>query len=168
MRKSTIRIVMLALISMSLFSCAKDSIEEEVTPYDQVALKSASYVYSDLEQEILDEVNTYRTEKGLSELQPVAEISVEAESHSNYMKEQGEISHDNFGARYTDLVNSIGAKAVGENVAYGYRTAGSVVNAWLNSDGHRQNIEGNYTHFGVAVVTDANGKNYYTNIFVRK
>ena len=90
------------------------------------------------------------------------------ESHNYYMLEVGKVSHDNFGARYENLVEAVGAKSVSENVGFGYRTAEAVVNAWLNSDGHKKNIEGNHSHFGVSVVDDAEGRNYFTNIFIRK
>lgn len=40
----------------------------------------------------------------------------------------------------------------GENIAYGYGSAASVTNAWMNSDGHRANIlNENYTHLGVGL-----------------
>ena len=56
----------------------------------------------------------------------------------------------------------------GENVAYVYSSAESVVNAWLNSAGHRNIIEGDYTDFDISAEQDENGKYYYTNIFIRK
>jgi hypothetical protein len=38
----------------------------------------------------------------------------------------------------------------GENIARGYGTPAAVMTGWLNSDGHRENIEkGSYTHLGV-------------------
>ena len=38
----------------------------------------------------------------------------------------------------------------------------------LNSAGHKANIEGDFTHFGISIRTNAEGKKYYTNIFVKK
>jgi uncharacterized protein YkwD len=38
----------------------------------------------------------------------------------------------------------------------------------LNSASHKENIEGNFTHFGIAIRENATtGKKYYTNIFVK-
>ncbi|MFD1096089.1 CAP domain-containing protein [Salegentibacter chungangensis] len=167
MRKSTRTLLMMALLAFSFTSCTKDSLEEEVTAYDQVAEK-VNVEYTDIELEILAEVNDYRASLGLAELKPLAEISVEAEDHNVYMAQQGQISHDNFGNRYESLVRNVNAQAVSENVAYGYRTAESVVKAWVNSSSHRHNIEGKHTHFGISVLSDEEGKNYFTNIFVRK
>jgi len=78
------------------------------------------------------------------------------------------VNHDNFNVRYSNLVNGVGAKSVAENVAYGYDSADAVVKAWIASEGHKENIEGNFTHFGIAVDQDKNGKNYFTNIFMRR
>lgn len=41
----------------------------------------------------------------------------------------------------------------GENIAYGYQTAEAVVAAWLDSPGHRANIEReSFTHHGIGYV----------------
>jgi len=168
MRKSTLRFIMLLLIAVSTVSCAKESIEEEVNSYNHTAKEKVNFDYSAIETEILTLVNEHRKSLDLAPLAPIAEISVEAESHNYYMLEVGEVSHDNFGVRYENLVKTVGAKAVSENVGYGYRTADAVVKAWLNSKGHKENIEGNHSHFGVSVLDDENGRNYFTNIFIRK
>ena len=118
--------------------------------------------------EILEDLNIYRKANGLSELQPLAEGSIESEDHNYYMIDAGAVSHDNFSDRASYLMNAVGASKVGENVGYGYRTSEAVINAWLKSRGHKDNIEGNYTHFGISVRQDAEGKNYFTNIFVKK
>lgn len=50
---------------------------------------------------------------------------------------------------------------VGENIAYGYTSSSSVFQGWLNSSGHRANIENpNYTHVGFGLT----GK-YWTVVF---
>ena len=157
----------LTLVCILMFtSCAKDEIA------DESAIKTADLVdyvtYSEMELEILTAVNDHRISIGLSELKRVDGITFLASDHNNYMIQKKEVSHDNFQERYFALVNDIGAKAVSENVGYGYRTGDAVVNAWLDSEGHRKNIEGNYTHFGISVAQDENGKNYFTNIFARR
>ena len=55
-----------------------------------------------------------------------------------------------------------------ENVAYGFTNAESVVNAWLNSEGHRHVIEGDFTNFDISAEKDEEGKWYFTNIFIKK
>lgn len=153
---------------MFLTSCSKDSLEDNVASYNQVATTNVEYRYNALEVEILEDLNIYRKALGLSELKPLAELSVESEVHNEYMIETGAVSHDNFSQRASFIMNEVGARAVSENVAYGYRSADAVVNAWLKSKGHRDNIESENTHFGISVRQDAEGKNYFTNIFIKK
>ena len=53
----------------------------------------------------------------------------------------------------------------GENVGRGYEQ-GSLFQAFMNSPGHRQNIEsGNYTHVTVGCLTDGNGQLWVTQNF---
>ena len=165
-----IQLTTIALIFCTLFltSCSKESLNDDVTAYNQVVTENAVYNYSAIEAEILEEVNIYRKVQGLRELKAMAELSVESEGHNKHMINEGEVSHDNFSLRASKLMNRVGAKAVAENVGFGYRTAEAVVNAWLKSQGHRENIEGSHTHFGISVRQDAEGKNYFTNIFIKK
>ena len=130
--------------------------------------KPAPVVYSAIELDVLELVNAYRDQKGLSQLQFLDESSVQAAAHNRHMIENNEVCHDFFGSRYQALVEQVNAKAVSENVGFGYRTAEAVVNAWINSDGHRKNLEGNHTHFGISVKESEDGKYYFTNIFVKK
>lgn len=168
MRKITLTGFMLILCALFLTSCSKDSIGDEVSSYDQVVTKKVEYSYSTIEVEILDEINIYRSALGLSELKVMANISIESEGHNEYMIVEGTVSHDNFAERASYLMQEVGAKKVAENVGYGYKTSEAVVNAWLKSKGHRENVEGDFTHFGVSVRQDENGKNYFTNIFIKK
>ncbi len=168
MKRFTLTGFMLIFCAVFLTSCSKDNIEDEVTPYNQVVTKKAEYTYNAIEVEILEDLNIYRKALGLSELKPLAELSVESEDHNEYMIDKGAVSHENFSQRASYLMNEVGAQSVSENVAYGYRTADAVVNAWLKSKGHKDNIEANHTHFGISVRQDAEGKNYFTNIFIKK
>ncbi len=158
----------LTLVCVLMFtSCSKDDLEK-----DSSALKTADLVdfiaYSQMEIDILNAVNDYRISLGLSVLKKVDGITILASDHNTYMIDKNAVSHDNFDKRYNALVKDIGAKSVSENVAYGYLTADAVVKAWIKSDGHRKNIEGSFTHFGISVAQDANGRNYFTNIFARR
>jgi len=118
-------------------------------------------------EDILELVNRHRISIGKSALirNSIAdEIAVE---HSNYMISKGAISHDNFMLRFQKLQQEVNASAASENVAAGYTSAESVMSAWLNSSGHKNNIEGNFTHIGIASVKDSQGRYYYTQLFYR-
>ena len=161
--------ICLVLVCMLTFaSCSNDN---EI-PETNTQLKTAELVntiaYTAMETEVLNAVNEYRKSIGLNTLAKVDEVTFQADDHTMYMTANEVVNHDNFNIRYSNLVTEVGAKSVAENVAFGYNNADAVVKAWIKSDGHRENIEGNFTHFGIAIDQDKNGKNYFTNMFIRR
>ncbi|PCI31687.1 MAG: hypothetical protein COB60_10990 [Flavobacteriaceae bacterium] len=155
------------LISV-LFSCSKqdDGIYFEEEPIIEL---TNSKSYSLIETDIIDLVNAHRVSLNLPALLPLDIISTESSGHTDYMIKNGEISHNNFSERAAYLIKNAKAISVGENVAYGYSTAKGVVTGWLNSEAHRVTIENpNYTNFGISMKTNANNRNYFTNIFIKK
>ncbi len=119
-------------------------------------------------QEILQLVNAHRSSIGKSSLSFSDLANSLAYEHTLYMIEQRDISHDNFNERANTLFGEGNANNVGENVAYGQRNAKAVMEAWLNSSGHRENIEGDFTHIGIAVVKNSSGTYYFTQLFFRE
>lgn len=168
MYKTTKLFVIGFLCVLSFSSCSKDSIETDEKNLRTSTELIDNFQYSEIEKEILTAVNDYRMSKGLSILNKVDDITIQAEQHTQYMIEKNVVNHDNFNLRYKVLVDEIGAKSVSENVGYGYGTAQGVVAAWIKSEGHRENIEGDFTHFGISVGQNADGRNYFTNIFVKR
>ncbi len=146
-------------------SCSSDS--SETTTSENANAKVMSYTYNSSELEAMSIINEYRVSVGLNPLQQINHISYKSEEHDNYMITNNVVNHNDFVARSENIISVLGAKRVGENVAYNYNTPQSAVNAWLNSPSHKENIVGNYTHFGIAIKTNADGKKYYTNIFVK-
>ncbi len=122
---------------------------------------------SSISQEILQLVNQHRENVGKSTLKPNSIADDIAKDHTDYMISKSKISHDNFNARFEELQEMVNAKGAGENVAAGYPTAQSVMEGWLNSQGHKDNIEGNFTHIGISAIKDANGRYYFTQLFYR-
>lgn len=165
MKKTFAKIALIGLLSISLFSCSKESVAEE--PKDTVSV-DAKYSYRTDEDEVLNIINNYRVSKGLIKLQKIDYVSVKSEEHTNYMISTNTVNHNYFAERYSSIMSALSAQNVSENVAYKYSTSQSVVNAWLNSEGHRANIEGDFTHFGISIRTNSAGEKYYTNIFVKK
>ena len=168
MKSAPSKLIALILLCIFSFSCSKqdngiyfNEIEENLNPDD--------LIYSNLETEILDLVNEYRKNLSLPALENLSIVSAVADNHTNYMVETGKISHDNFDNRSQYLINNTNAKSVGENVAFGYSSAEGVFNGWLKSEGHKNVIENpNYTHFGISVELNAEGRNYFTQIFIKK
>lgn len=166
LKKSLSQIAFLFFVSFSLLSCSKEEVAPN--PSTSAAQVNAKFTYSSEELALLGLINEYRVSKGLSALEKVDFISVVSEGHDMYMIQEGKPSHDYFQDRFESLRKNLGAKNVSENVAYNYSTPQNVLKAWLASDGHRATIEGNHTHFGIAIRANAEGKKYYTNLFMLK
>ena len=166
MKAKMFRALLPLAIVFTLVSCSKeDSIESPSTSKSVVTV----YNYNETELTTLQLINDYRASVGLNTLEVINHISYESEGHNINMIEEGKISHEGFQERANNLIKLLGAERVGENIAYNYNNPQSAVSAWLNSPGHKENIEGDYTHFGISVTTDAaTGKKYYTNMFIKK
>jgi uncharacterized protein YkwD len=167
MKTSILNLVAFFALSTILFSCspADDGIYFE----NNEVVNTTNVSYTGIENEILALVNDHRTSLGLTPLIALDIISGVADGHTEYMIEVGSVNHDNFSQRAQNLMDSAGAKTVGENVAYGYCTAEGVVNGWLNSPEHKSIIENpSYTHFGISTETNKENRNYFTQIFIKK
>ncbi|UWY27797.1 CAP domain-containing protein [Flavobacterium sp. TR2] len=165
--KKIMRTMLFIAILVAMNACSADAAEASLdsTPTETLV---ASYTYNDTEIETMRLINEYRVSIGLNALERVNHISFKCEEHNKYMIENNVVNHNDFAARSSNMTSVLGAKKVGENVAYNYKTPEAAVRAWLESPGHKENIEGDFTHFGLSVTTDAaTGKKYYTNIFVK-
>uniref|UniRef100_UPI004049E7D2 CAP domain-containing protein n=1 Tax=Gelidibacter sp. TaxID=2018083 RepID=UPI004049E7D2 len=156
---------MMALIALLSFSCSTEEFPEE--NIDQTALLNAP-APKVIEIEILERINNHRINLGLNPLNNLNIIKSVAYTHTDYMVSVDEVNHDNFFQRKNSLVQNAAATKVSENVAYAYSSAEAVVNAWINSDGHRANIEGDFTDFEISAEQNEEGKWYYTNIFIKR
>jgi uncharacterized protein YkwD len=123
-----------------------------------------------MEKDILFYINQYRASIGLPALQMISAASEQATQHSIDMANRTTpFGHEGFDERMDNIAKKIGfIHATAENVAYGKLTAKEVVDLWLNSPGHKKNIEGNYSLTGIGVAKDAHGLVFYTQIFLRK
>ena len=167
MKSLIVKLLALVIFSFVLFSC---SAEDDGIYFDETSeIIDTDISYSKIELEILELINNHRQEIGLKSLSALNIVSGVAHSHTDYMIETGQISHDNFEKRSEILMSKTNAKSVGENVAYGYNSAQGAVNGWLNSETHRRVIENpNYTHFGISTDANNEGRNYFTQIFIKK
>lgn len=119
------------------------------------------------ENEVIRLVNEIRRKNGLKELTADWELSRVARFKSQDMKDNQYFSHQSpvYGTPFEMIRNfGISYRSAGENIAKGQSTPQTVVNAWMNSSGHRANIlNANYTRIGVGYV--ANGR-YWTQMFI--
>lgn len=122
-----------------------------------------------VEQEVVKLVNAERAKAGLPALKEDWELSRVAKYKSQDMHDKNYFDHTSptYGTPFTMMKNfGITYKSAGENIAKGQKSATEVVNAWMNSEGHRANIlNKNYTHIGVGFVQDGN---YWSQMFIQK
>lgn len=123
-----------------------------------VPLEDASV--SNFEEEVVRLVNKMRSQNGLRPLTHDWQLSRVARYKSQDMADKGYFSHTSptYGSPF-DMMKSFGIsyKAAGENIAKGQKTPEAVVNAWMNSPGHRANIlSSSYTRIGVGYVKKGN------------
>ncbi|MBO5024062.1 MAG: SafA/ExsA family spore coat assembly protein [Clostridia bacterium] len=121
------------------------------------------------EKEVVRLVNEIRVQNGLKELTYNWELSRVARYKSQDMKDNRYFSHTSpvYGTPFQMMKNfGITYRSAGENIARGQRSPQAVVNAWMNSSGHRANIlSTSFTQIGVGYVADGN---YWTQMFIGK
>ena len=166
MKLKLLRALLLVAAMCTMNSCSTDSSETQKA--DLVAEKVTVYSYNSIEIETMNLINAHRVSKGLTPLEKINHMSYKSEEHDHYMIANNVVNHNDFVARSENIMKTLGATSVSENIAYNYNTPQAALNAWLASPSHKENIEGNFTHFGIAIKTDpATGKKYYTNIFAK-
>ncbi len=135
---------------------------EQQTPQTTSALSA-------YEQKVVELTNQERAKNGLAPLQIDTELSKVAREKSLDMANKGYFSHTSptYGSPF-DMMKQFGIsyRAAGENIAMGQRSPEEVVQAWMNSEGHRKNIlSANFTHIGVG---HSQQGNYWTQMFIGK
>jgi len=124
--------------------------------------------YSQLETEVLNLINEHRKSIGKNELQFNELIKNEALTHTiNMASGKIPLSHEGFDKRADKLLDKLNGNSAAENVAWGHPTAKLVVDGWLESKGHRKNIEGDFNLTGIGIARGKDGELYYTQIFIR-
>jgi uncharacterized protein YkwD len=107
-----------------------------------------------IEQGIITGTNAQRAKYGLPALKIDPALQQQARSHAAWMTNHQSLQHS--------------SAAVGENIGLGQRSCEEIVNAWMNSSGHRANIlNGSYHKIGAAAYTAPNGSIYWCEQFVR-
>jgi uncharacterized YkwD family protein len=126
---------------------------------------------SSYERQVADLVNAERAKAGLAPLTLDSSISNVARAKSKDMADNNYFAHTSptYGSAGS-MLSQFGIKytAWGENIASGQKTPQQVVTAWMNSQGHRENImSSTYTKLGVGYATNSKGVPYWTQMFVR-
>ncbi|MGD6833951.1 CAP domain-containing protein [Sutcliffiella halmapala] len=142
--------------------------QQAEAPAENKTEQTASAV-SEFEKKVVELTNAERAKQGLAPLELDEELSKVAKEKSNDMKKNNYFAHNSptYGSPF-DMMKQFGVeyRTAGENIAMGQQSPEEVVNAWMNSEGHRANImNGEFTHIGVGHVEDGN---YWTQMFIGK
>ncbi|QSX07394.1 hypothetical protein JYG23_13000 [Sedimentibacter sp. zth1] len=149
----------------------KDKPSITVPEKDKPSTENTNTSVSSFEKKVVELVNVERTKNGLTPLKLDTSISNVARIKSKDMATNNYFSHTSptYGSAGNMLTKyNISYTAWGENIAAGQRTPEEVVNAWMNSSGHRANIlSSTFTKIGVGYATNSSGKAYWTQMFTR-
>lgn len=111
----------------------------------------APVVNAAYEQEVVDRVNAIRAQHQLPPLKRVPPLDEAARYHGNDLGQDNYFDHDTYdrsGGKLVEVcewfsrIQSYYTNwwSLAENIAAGYSTPESVMNGWMNSPGHRDNI----------------------------
>lgn len=116
--------------------------------------------------DVLALVNKARAQNGLGKLTLSSELNAVAEIRAKEIVKSFSHTRPNGTSCFTVLKeNGVSYRSAGENLAYGQKSASAVMNAWMNSSGHRANILGkSFGKIGIACYK-LNGVKYWVQIF---
>ncbi len=126
-----------------------------------------------LDSQVMSLINQHRASLGLGQLATSSALTASAVWKARQMAAYGvgAFSHNDIAPPVSrtvwDRISTCGYPySAGENIAEGYQDAASVVNAWLQSTGHKQNIENpSYVVTGIGAAKAANGAVFWVQDF---
>jgi uncharacterized protein YkwD len=161
------------LIACAAFASAGAEDKKEDNKVEKKAEKKGEFKLTESEQTVIELTNAERkkAEKKLTALKMNPKLMEAARKHAANMAAQEKMEHELDGKNPADRADAAGYKyrSLGENVAFGQETPKKVVEVWMNSPPHRENILGSgYTEIGVGVVKGKDGHLYWCQVFGRQ
>jgi uncharacterized YkwD family protein/spore coat assembly protein SafA len=125
-----------------------------------------------IENQVIQLTNQQRAKYGLKPLTANWELSRVARYKATDMRDKNYFSHTSptYGDPFTMMKNfGIAYRAAAENIAAGQTSPQEVVQAWMNSPGHRANIlNATYTQIGVGYAQGGSQRYYWVQMFILK
>lgn len=142
----------------------EESIPENNTPDEAPETNEHAYI-----RQIVELVNAERAKEGLSPLTIDTKVQAAAQVRAQECEQRFSHTRPNGSSFATALKEqNVSYRSAGENIAWGQRSPQEVMNGWMNSEGHRANIMNpNFTTIGVGYYQNANGTNYWCQLFTR-
>jgi uncharacterized protein YkwD len=118
------------------------------------------------EIEVIRLVNEERAKAGIAPLEMDPSLMRSCDIRADELTVK--FSHDRPNGESCFSVIEFASQAAGENIAYGQPDAKSVMDTWMKSTGHQNNIlNPNFTHIGVGYISK-NNTAYWVQLFVKK
>ena len=143
----------------------------ETTPPSEDANTPESKPEADKEltfaEQVVELVNQERTKAGLNAVTLDQNIASAALVRAKEIETSFSHTRPN-GSKFSTALTEQGVtfKGAGENIAWGQKSPEAVMQAWMNSEGHRANIlNKNFTKIGVGYYQNAAGCNFWTQLF---
>jgi uncharacterized protein YkwD len=114
---------------------------------------------------VLALIDAARADAGLAPLVWNDQVAEAAAAHSADMAATSTLTHTGSdGSDGGERLTAEGFRwtAWGENIASGFTTPQSLVDAWMASSGHRRQLLGGHRYVGLAVATSSSGTPYWT------
>ena len=118
-------------------------------------------------EQVVELVNQERTKAGLNAVTLDKTIASAALVRAKEIETSFSHTRPN-GSKFSTALTEQGVtfKGAGENIAWGQKSPEAVMQAWMNSEGHRANIlNKNFTKIGVGYYQNASGRNFWTQLF---
>lgn len=118
-------------------------------------------------QQVVSLVNQERSKAGLLALKESPQLSSAAAVRAREIVTSfSHVRPDGSSFSTAIAQNGVSFSGAGENIAYGQSSPAEVMNAWMNSQSHREAIlNPRYTNIGVACHQDSSGVLYWTQLF---
>lgn len=140
-------IVLMMMVAMAFPSCAETSTDSAVLMNEAVAA--------------FNSINEVRKQNGLSELRWMNELDPATMTRAEECAVNMSHVRPDGSAWYTAAPDYL----FGENLTSGYDTANDVVNAWMSSPVHKENIMNPYYTGGNIQIVKVNDRCYWVNEF---
>lgn len=122
-----------------------------------------------LNYHLFEQINQHRAQEYLPLLKINPHIQVMATQHAQDMAQGRQpFGHEGFQERARLLLSKLGGSSVAENVALGSANTEKIIQTWLDSSGHRNNIEGAFDWTGIGIAQANDQQYYYCQIFIKK
>lgn len=131
--------------------------------------EEAPKVSENLNYQLFEKINQHRAQQYLPLLEINPHIQVAATQHAQDMAQGRQpFGHEGFQERARQLLSKLGGSSVAENVALGNANIEKIAQTWLDSSGHRNNIEGAFDWTGIGIAQANDQQYYYCQIFIKK